>query len=434
MAASLEAPSQHKQPSRKGKKAWRKNVDLSRVQEGLENVRDEVIKGGIIAEKPSDELFTLDTAGDESISKANYKIHKPLKADEILGQRSAVPAVDSRKRSASKVTDGVLEPSTKKRRSGGVSQKELERLKRLAVDRQGRHKQDITTHKAPEYDPWAEHAVEVQIRDPRFSFLEPPPPLVVPKTLKHAPISLAANGQQIPAVQAPAAEVSYNPQSQAYFDAYIKAGEAEIAAERKRLREAEEERQMLERAALAAQEREESSSEDNDESAWEGLDSDAEGAEWLNRRRPERKTQAQRNKIQRRKEAERRVKMQEHAKKRDKQAAEVHHIVKVVEAKERALALIRDQGVGALAQGDDKVLRRRKFGKYPVPQAPLELVLPDELQDSLRLLKPEGNLLKDRFRSILVRGKVETRRPITQPKKAQMTVTEKWTYKDWTLK
>jgi len=39
------APQQHKQTSRKGKKAWRKNVDVTDIQEGLEEVRDEVIKG-----------------------------------------------------------------------------------------------------------------------------------------------------------------------------------------------------------------------------------------------------------------------------------------------------------------------------------------------------------------------------------------------------
>jgi nucleolar protein 53 len=39
------APQQHRQHSRKGKKAWRKNVDVSDIQEGLEIVRDEVIKG-----------------------------------------------------------------------------------------------------------------------------------------------------------------------------------------------------------------------------------------------------------------------------------------------------------------------------------------------------------------------------------------------------
>lgn len=42
-----EAPKQFKQPSRKGKKAWRKNVDISEVQEGLETVRDEITKGWV---------------------------------------------------------------------------------------------------------------------------------------------------------------------------------------------------------------------------------------------------------------------------------------------------------------------------------------------------------------------------------------------------
>lgn len=68
-----------------------------------------------------------------------------------------------------------------------------------------------------------------------------------------------------------------------------------------------------------------------------------------------------------------------------------------------------------------------------VPDAPLELVLPEELQDSLRLLKPEGNLLNDRFRNILIRGKIETRRPIQQPKKTKRKFTEKWAYKDFPI-
>lgn len=45
MSAKLEAPRQYKQPSRKGKRAWRKNVDVSEVQEGLRLLKDEEIKG-----------------------------------------------------------------------------------------------------------------------------------------------------------------------------------------------------------------------------------------------------------------------------------------------------------------------------------------------------------------------------------------------------
>jgi nucleolar protein 53 len=63
----------------------------------------------------------------------------------------------------------------------------------------------------------------------------------------------------------------------------------------------------------------------------------------------------------------------------------------------------------------------------------LEVVLADELQDSLRRLKPEGNLLKERFRNMMIQGKVESRRQISHGKKAKVTVSEKWSYKDWKL-
>jgi hypothetical protein len=45
MADTGLAPAQYKQPSRKGKKAWRKNVDVTQVQDGLEDVRDQIMLG-----------------------------------------------------------------------------------------------------------------------------------------------------------------------------------------------------------------------------------------------------------------------------------------------------------------------------------------------------------------------------------------------------
>lgn len=44
-AGSGEAPKQFSQPSRKGKKAWRKNVDVTEVEEGLRELNDEIIRG-----------------------------------------------------------------------------------------------------------------------------------------------------------------------------------------------------------------------------------------------------------------------------------------------------------------------------------------------------------------------------------------------------
>ena len=48
MAFLVNAPQQHKQPSRKSKRAWRKNVDVSEIQAGLENARKELIEGYVV--------------------------------------------------------------------------------------------------------------------------------------------------------------------------------------------------------------------------------------------------------------------------------------------------------------------------------------------------------------------------------------------------
>ena len=42
------APAQRTQGSRKGKKAWRKNVDLDEVEQGLEEVREEERQFGYV--------------------------------------------------------------------------------------------------------------------------------------------------------------------------------------------------------------------------------------------------------------------------------------------------------------------------------------------------------------------------------------------------
>jgi hypothetical protein len=45
MSTAVDAPKQFKQPSRKGKKAWRKNVDITDVQEGLRDLKEAEITG-----------------------------------------------------------------------------------------------------------------------------------------------------------------------------------------------------------------------------------------------------------------------------------------------------------------------------------------------------------------------------------------------------
>ena len=396
-----------------------------------------------MTEKPSDELFTIDTTGNEEVRKSIAKKHKPLKSDEILAQRSMIPALDGRKRGNPNVTDGVIEPKTKKPKSDWVSRKEYQRLKQVAKDAKPLGKKTENEF----YDPWAEDAEPtITYDDPRFDFLQKPKPKTEPVTLKHAPISLAANGKPIPSVKMPHAGTSYNPVFEEWDHLLETHGAKAVEAEKKRL---EEEAKETEKQRLIEEARNDDGEvKSDDESAWEGFESEYEKPEWLNKKRPERKTKVQRNKIKRRKEAERKAKWEAQMQKREAQAEHIAKITEQLEQKE--LEHENQSDADDSEDGDDTALRRKTFGGkkayvlsrftmrrlqlinyISVPEQPLELVLPDELQDSLRLLKPEGNLLDDRFRTLIVQGKLESRTPITQARKAKRKITEKWTAKDF---
>lgn len=443
VSAAPAAPQQYKQPSRKGKKAWRKHVDVSEVEKGLEKRNEEIIQGGVYKERPSEALFTVDTVGDASIPKKFPKAtRKTLKADEIIAARSAVPAVSSRKRpSDSKVTDGVL--PAKRARKDYVSQKELLRLRNVA---NGHHESTIVVTDAA-YDPWA--ATEVPAAGPvvvakkgegqELEFVPKPQKAKAPETLRRQPLSLAANGKPVPAVPKPQGGYSYNPLFTDYVERYNEEGAKAVEAEKQRLAAEAAEQAKAEAVAQSAAEAEaaearaDMSEWEEDESAWEGFTSGGEDAAPKAKKRAERKTQAQRNRIKRRKEEERRLKEKAAQKLKNIQQAQIKELAAEVAGREEAAALARIEMNDDSEEGDDSELRRRQLGKFRLPEKDLELVLPDELQDSLRLLKPEGNLLKDRYRSLVVRGRVEARRRIPFHKQGKSRLTEKWSHKDFRL-
>lgn len=452
MAASNSpsAPSTHGQPSRKTKRAWRKNVDLTEVQTGLESARDQFIQTGgqLLADLPADALFQTDIEGSALVKAQARKAHPGLKVDEILARRSAVPAVSARK-TPTGLTDGLVVAGSKRKRGNGVSHAELQRLKEVAYGGEKVHKNVVNTEGVATHDPWAEQMPVVVL--PTQTYIDAPQVLTAPKTLKHAPISLTATGKVVPHVARPAAGRSYNPSFADWTHLLKREGNKEIAAEEKRLADAQLEAERLARVAKAAEEAEleaarEAAASEYDESEWEGIQSEIEDAE-LRRKRPERMTPAERNKAKRRKVAERLEKHEKRTRERDEQLKRVTAIkrdldMKVATRRSASQEAIVDAKFPGSVESEDEAddeedtsaaLRRRKFGKVAVPDAPLEVVLADELQESLRLLKPEGNLLRDRYRNMLVQGRVEARKAIQQPKRAKTKVTEKWSYKDWKL-
>lgn len=101
-ASALGAPSQHNQGSRKGKRAWRKNVDLQDVEEGMEGLRAEERLTGyaqlciylgssspenlylcvrsILQKKTDEQLFQIDTTGDEHGASCILQVDRPYEA------------------------------------------------------------------------------------------------------------------------------------------------------------------------------------------------------------------------------------------------------------------------------------------------------------------------------------------------------------------
>jgi nucleolar protein 53 len=335
-----------------------------------------------------------------------------------------------------KTTNGVR-PS-KRLKTDYITHKELQRIRKVA---DGHHDSALSTTDAA-YDPWATPVVkQTQSTDPRMdSFLQAtinPPPPKAPGTLRKAPISLAANGKPVPAVPKPRGGYSYNPSFIEYEARFLEAGDRAVEAEQKRLAEAEADRLKMEAAARSAAEAEaaEVRAEQSgweEESEWEGIESGGEGLA-IKTKRPQRKTQAQRNKIKRRKEAEQLARHEAAMKRKLVELDRVKAIARGLVEREREAALEKVEMSDGSTEGNEELLRRRQLGKYRLPEKDLELVLPDELQDSLRLLKPEGNLLKDRYRSLLVRGKMETRKHIPFKKQAKVKAVEKWTFKDFEL-
>ncbi|KAK6381269.1 hypothetical protein LTS17_004326 [Exophiala oligosperma] len=427
MPSDIGAPQQLKQSSRKGKKAWRKNVDITEVQTGLENLREEIIQGGPIAEKASEELFALDVKGSEDI-KIKYKLQKPLKVDEILSRRSAVPALDSRKRPHSAVGYGIV-TSSKRQKPDWVSKKEVQRLRNNLDKSTFLDSQNIESENAS-FDPWAIGPEPLSSRDESKEYIPKPKPKVAPATIRRAPIAMTATGKPVRAVQQPEGGTSYNPAFEDWDELLNKEGERELQAEKARLLDAqiaaEKEERIQQLASLP------DPNPADEESAWEGFETDNDDPELLKKKRPERKTPAQRNKIKRRREAERLAKHEKRMGDKQKQAEQIINSLILQQERENELSTEEEQleAVGI----DDRALRRRKLGTAPIPEKSLEVVLPDELQDSLRRLKPEGNLLNDRFRNLLVNGKLESRKPILQPKKAKRKITEKWSYKEFSVK
>jgi len=383
---------------------------------------------GIISERAAEDLFQVDAAPSDTIQKKVLQGKKPLKSEEILAQRSAVPAVPSRKRKNENTTDGVL--PVKRKTTDYVSRKQLEKLRDIAFRGDAVVKDVVDTSNDATYDPWDDQARQ---RQEKYSFLEEKKPIKAPQTLKDKPIALVEGDAEVKAVKVPEAGRSYNPDVNDWMAVLAREEAKEAELEARRQEEARREAELQELIEKAAAEQEEEDNGSEWESEWEGF-TDRED-ESVTQKRPERKTHQERNRIKKRKLEEARRQGEEKAKIRKQQLAQLVQIRREIDSKEpkRRKALTKSSEGSSDEEHDERLKRRRPFGKTPLKQAPLDVLLSEDLTESLRQLKPQGSIMNDRFRSLLLRGKVESRKAM-QHKKPMRTVTEKWSYKDFELK
>ncbi|CDO68606.1 hypothetical protein BN946_scf184996.g37 [Trametes cinnabarina] len=408
--SSVGAPAQRTQSSRKGKRAWRKNVDIEPVEEALEGLRAE----------------------ERTLPKFSERV---LTSTKILSERSAVPAVFSRPTAAASASASAQRE--KKRRRGLVSHEDKGRLLRMSKrlrkgpfnayvdpDQVGEGSALLelseAAKKAGTYDVWSEDVPEkVTVK---------PPPTENPRS--HI---------ALPAVPSPHEGTSYNPPLTAHQQLLRAAHEKEV----QKLKSQEELRELqakLDRARAVST---------AEQMAAQGVapgmkvdvpaeapadEEEEEGAEPADplppKKMPTRKTKQQRKKAERLR-AEKRALAEKAARKRmlatvDSAKALRKAIARNLATRER----LRAQRQAALQEKLKQGLAGQRIGKHVVPEGEIDVQLGEELSESLRGLKPEGNLFRDRFLNMQQRALIEPHAPNPPKKNRRKTKEyEKHSYK-----
>lgn len=418
-ASSSSSPSQapRPQPSRKGKAAWRRNIDLADVDEHLESQRV-AERLGTGPSSSSSAPFELDTKGDEALGNQlrQKRQKRPLKSLQVLQNDSAVPAFTGRRKESSSSSSS----SASRKGTGKMSKLEKERLTRLAKrdvkgafgvvveqdDANGRRALSSikgTVMRTPEEDAWQQAVDE-------------------------AKAAVAAGKRPtLPSVSAPSTAQSYNPTAKSHEELLQRA----YAAELKRFEEEQANREYKERWNAGAGGSDDAESKNRfagmliDE-AERGGEEEEEGdevddEEAAESRAPQRKTRTQRIRAQRRIEAERAETAKRVAKAQRAIVSQLPSMAKRLRREEAARLAAREARTAAeeerlAAEG----LAGKRVGKHLVPTSlaerdALRVHLDEELTESLRALKAEGadagGAFRERWDRMVLRGLVEPRVP-----------------------
>ncbi|XP_048735462.2 ribosome biogenesis protein NOP53-like isoform X2 [Ostrea edulis] len=389
------------------KKAWRK-VDITDVEEYLEDERLQERTGGLVAEKSDAELFTIETKApsidtEEAVPKKRRKREpKDLKCYSHLLPDPKIKL--ARKSQPSRSTKDKRPPLVKEKIQSGVkTQKQIkaEVQRKLVTEQKQRKNRAKGSVMVASYDLWGGEAQEKG--DP---FAKAP----VKKPKSRAP-------SELPAIQVPHPGASYNPDYEDYQDLLLKAHEIE---EKKLEKELKLEKfvqeikkvdmKSLEKTWLSEMSEGLKNQEEGEENEEEGDAINTGDPDRISInppvRRESKKTKTQRNKEKRKKMQE---KLKAQGKLKNTKANEIYRLRSMKAEIDGREADLQRRAQERRQKWQAQGLKTRKLGRLKFEEPLLEIKLSGELEGSLRRLKPEGNLFVDRVKSLEKRNIMEPR-------------------------
>ncbi|XP_068602010.1 ribosome biogenesis protein NOP53 isoform X1 [Brachionichthys hirsutus] len=435
-AANLVS-SRRKRLNKNKKKNWNKHSDINDVEDFLEDVRhQERTTGGLLSEKSDESLFFLDAGQSqkaeakvtESVKgkKTKGKAPRPLRIDLILQHDSLVPPpkdVLAYQQPNAKKLRRIAQKAEQLAAKGVVLRSQKRLLNRRPVSKTAK-KAATEANNNPDreyYDIWGQETKSSA--DPWYL-------QQTGKTLVKRPERLNLKPSILPAVEVIAPGGSYNPDFFSHQELLQEAHEVEV---KKKKEEDRIERQLaINKEETATEEttlREQVEGLEEEDSEEEVAANDDEGVAVGAITLAQKKTERQRK----REKAEKIKELQQLARRREVEERQQLFQLRSIKAaiRQQDQRTITRQKQRKAKQEAEKAQPRR-LGKLRFQPQDMEVQLSDELSGSLRQLKPEGSILKDRFKSLQKRNLIEPRERAKFKRRYKLKYTEKRAFKEIT--
>ncbi|XP_017579007.1 ribosome biogenesis protein NOP53 [Pygocentrus nattereri] len=428
---SGQTTGRRKRVNKNKKKNWNKYSDIQDVEEFLDDVRlQERAAGGLIADKPDDSLFFVDTGNQKSVPEPGGvgkkgRNSKPLRIDLILQPDSRIaPPKDvlAHQRPNAKKERRIAQKA-EKLAAMGVLPRRQKLLRRPPAAPSVKEKP--VTSKDPErnfYDLWSAGGPETA----DLYYLEQ-----TKKKLVKRPEKLNEKPSVLPAVEVIAPGGSYNPDFFSHQALLLEAHEVEV--QKLKAEERLQRKLAINKADVATEmstfkEQIEGLVEEEEEPNPEAEQvADAVDESVGSAAQREKKTEKQRKK----EKAERMKELQKKAERKMIDSRQQLFKLRSISADVKEMAQrTRRRRVQRKARQEAQKSLPRRLGKLKFQAPDLDIQLSDEIPGSLRTLKPEGSILKDRFKSLQKRNLIEPRERAKFKRKHKLKYVEKRAFRE----